>query len=1153
MNLTTTQNNAVKARCEDMIVSAGAGSGKTTVLTRRLIERIKAGDSVTDFLVVTFMNSAAADMRRKLYDALIEESALDPANRHLQRQIYLVGEANICTISSYCLSLVRENFAALGISPRARVIDETEKTMLLRRTADSLVGDMYESGDKGFLLLVNSFSGDKDDSPLIERAVSVYDKLRAMTDPSGLLESCADGLKKDSAETARNGFFACETGKRIKKIIEKRLDGLVERSNELFAFAASNAESDKYLAPVAKLDDLICGVRAASAKGYAHFREAITQACSGIPVLYSRDCPESARKYVSDEKKSIVDSLRKLKSRYCRGGDEYISESFSVCAETVRALRDFLIKLDSRYETVKRDSGLLDYTDFERKALSLLEVKGENGESVPSELCLRKRAMFKEVLIDEYQDVNPMQDRIFTLLSGTRSRFMVGDVKQSIYRFRNAYPDIFLGYKEEYPDYSRSGTGGRARILLRENFRCSQCVIDFVNYLFDNITKGSPFRPEYDGEWLIHASERPERAHPVTVAVAQKEPKLSAEARRDEAEYIAREINRLVSEEYGDDGERIGYGDIAVMLGAMKGFSIPYEKAFRKYGVPYKSQSTENFLENPVVSLAVSAMRAVDDPTDDIALCALMRSPVCNFTSGDLFRIRTRRKDSNFWGAVTAASLPARKKSPRGKFVFTSRPGEKSLCGRCRDFVRRLAAWRHSADGVPCGEFLKGFFVDTGLLKIADSESRRKSLLLIYEYARRYESGAYRGLSGFLDYLKELEAGGRSIADAAPEGGENAVSFITVHKSKGLEYKVCFLAGADKRFRFEDPRDGVTLLRRRGVFFKIKDRTALTSYDPLCNVLARDIERDMAFGEELRKLYVALTRAKERLYVTGAADEKRLESPPAPDSARSWLDLVLYTSALGEKAFFDLRHIPKATGETGFIPAPARRSVRPTPEMLSAAEYVYPFGRSAETARKISVSELREGLLDDDEYDRSLITVPASRVGYKPAFAAEYAATAADKGTANHLFMQFCDFGKVEKNGVAAEADRLLKINMITPEQRGMIDETSLARFFESALYKEMRASKQLRREMRFSVRDDIFGGGESVLVQGVIDCFFENPDGSYTVVDYKTDRVFDPAALAARHRVQLGCYCRAVESMTGKKVTRALLYSFAMGKEVPL
>lgn len=1152
MRLTDTQNSAVVTRNKDLLVCAGAGSGKTTVLSQRLIERIKGGDSVTDFLVVTFMKAAASDIKRKLYDALIAESANDPDNKHLYRQTFLIPEADICTISSYCLSLVKENFSLLGISPRVRIIDETESAMLLKRVADSLIEEGYNTGDKRFLLLADNFSGDKNDDPLRDSMIKLYNTLRVTLSRKEMLLSCAEKLRKEADVTEREGFFKTESGAELQSRLRVFYDELVESANELYAFAATVATDEKYLDPLGRLVESCERVREAVESNYVNY--CLTAKASLATITLAKNgCDIENREKIKEIKSSIVNTEKALFARYCRGSESFIAESFGKTADIIGAIDGFIDRLEKEYDRAKAELSALDYTDFERKALELLETVNENGERVPTELCLKKQKCFKEILIDEYQDVNPMQDRIFTLLSGGSFRFMVGDVKQSIYRFRNAYPDIFLGYKEKYPDIADAQNSKNACIYLRENFRCSQAVIDYVNYLFRASTENTPYYREYDNEWLIHASTRPERSHPVVVAIAEKEKDKSKETRQSEAEFIAREILRLVGKETSDDGSPLSFGDIAVMLGAMKGYSIEYEKAFNKYGIPYKTENSENFLENPDIRLAVSSLKSIDRPTDDIALCALMRSPICNFSSEDLYRIRLCSVKTEFWNAVSAFARPSRLKLQGKRYRHTRSRGNSCLTVRCREFIRRLTSWRRESAGVPCREFLKSFFVSSGILNIAVSSGNRESVLLLYEYARKYETSTNIGLSAFLDYIDELSKSGKEISDAARSGEEDAVSFITVHKSKGLEFKVCFLAGTEKRFSGLKSSSEITVLRREGIYFRLRDRENMTTYDPLCNILATDKEREAILGEELRKLYVALTRAKERLYITGCADSGYENMIYSPITAKSWLDLIIYASTLGEKSFFDLRRISKSDTEGGFIPPPRRKTIAPTAETVSVVSYRYPYSASVSTAAKISVSELREGLLEDDEYNRTALSVPLSRVSLRPAFVKGDLRDAGEIGTANHVFMQFCDYKNIENGSVSEEAARLLNNKTITAVQAEMLDIKALERFFESGLYKRITRSPRVYREKRFSVRDSLGKNGESVLVQGVIDCFFENPDGSFTVVDYKTDRVKTPGELIERHRVQLTCYCRAVERMTGRKVSEALLYSFALGREIAL
>lgn len=1148
-DFTPKQKQAINTRNKDLLVSAGAGSGKTTVLTRRLIERIKSGESVENFLVVTFMKAAAADVKSKLYDSLLKEYSENPQNEHLFRQSLLVSEANICTISSYCLNLVKENFALLGISPHVRVMDEVEEAMLLRRVTEELIAKGYESEDAEFLALADNFTGDKSDDSFAEAMIKLFNTLRVTLNREETLLSCADELETESEAIKNHGLFASSVGKEIQNRLRTFYDEFLQDANDIYSYAATVAYDDAYLAPLDKLLKGFEDVRLAIDDNYVNYASLAENSFS--ISLATKGCDKPFSDNVKEMKAELMKRHKKVIDRYIRGNDEYNAESFKKCAFLVRKINGFLNDIEREYTSAKNENGVLDYTDFEKKALELLEVQDENGVYHPTELCLKTRSRFKEILIDEYQDVNPMQDRIFCLISGGGHRFMVGDVKQSIYRFRNAYPDIFLNYKEQFADIDDSEGSENACIFLRENFRCSETVIDYVNYLFKSVTEDTKYLREYDGEWLKHASVRPDRKHPVVIAVSEKEKGNAEEARKAEAEFIAREILRLKSEECDSEGNPYKFSDFAVMLSAMKGYSIEYEKAFCRFGIPYKTETSESFLENPDIRLTVSALRAIDDPTDDISLCSLMRSPICNFDSNELYKIRYRQRDVAFWFAVNAAAKLENKRITSKKFRFKKQNGKRSLPIKCREFIRTLTDWRNASTGVSCCEFLKSFYISSGLLRIASTTGNKKSLELLFDYASRFEATKNVGLSSFLDYLEELSANDREISDAARSGDEDAVSFITVHKSKGLEFNVCFLAGTQKRFRNTGKGDRITVSRGKGISFCLRDRESFTTFDPLCNINAVDNERDLALGEELRKLYVALTRAKERLYITGSADIGWQEKRYTKTSFNCWLDMILY-SAVGreEKSFFVLRNIEEHDGVDGYRAEKVRMKINPTREMLDIVKFRYPYEKSVNTAKKISVSELREGLLEDDEYDRSLLSVPYSRIAKRPAFAEEQKGNAADIGTANHQFMQFCSFENIEKSGVEAEAERLLDIRMISRTQYELLDFDALKRFFAGDLYRKMTMSPKIYREKRFSV-SDAFDSGESVLVQGVIDCFFENPDGSYTVVDYKTDRVRTEGELAERHRVQISFYRRAVERMTGCKVSKCILYSFALDREV--
>ncbi len=1142
---TPNQQKAITSRDKTLLVSAGAGSGKTTVLTRRLIERIKQGGDIRRFLVVTFMKAAASDIKSKLYDALLEAMADDPKSDHLYNQSLLVPEANICTISSYCLGLVKENFALLGISPHVRVIDEIESEMLLRRAADEIMSEYYNNEDTSFLLVADNFSGEKGDEPLVQAMLRLYNALRVTMQRDSLLKACAESLGKSARVTIEKGFFESEIGKelyiRIERVYLEHLDAVYQIHTE----ASLRATDEKYLKPIEKMVELAEHVYSClRAKDYNAFCNAAKATTEKIQ-LSSSGCDKADREIIKDLKKELTDSQKEAYNRYCRGSEKFIAESLTKCADIVKGINKFLEALETRYEALKQEMGVLDYTDFEEKALLLLETTDSLGNAVPTELCLKKRGSFDEILIDEYQDVNPLQDKLFRLLASGSHRFMVGDVKQSIYRFRNAYPDIFLGYKEDFPDIDCAENSETAKIYLRENFRCSNTVIQYVNHLFEILTKDTQYEKEYKGEGLIHAKKGSEFTHPVTIAIAEKETERGkgAIARQNEADYIAREILRLVNKETDDNGNPLRFSDCAVMLSAMKGYSIEYEKAFNKYGIPYKKEKSESFLENNDIKLAIAAMKAVDDPTDDISLCALMRSPIANFNSSDLYCIRLNKPQVSFWEALLAFAEIKNIRIKGKCFKYTRRRGESLLTLRCRSFIKRLFQWRVQSAGISCFEFLKSFLVSSGLLRISEASGSKESMLLLFEYSRKFETSSTHGLSGFLDYIEELARTGKSISDAAKTGEENAVSFITVHKSKGLEFKVCFLAGTEKQFMGMRASAEITVLRREGIYFRLNDRNDLTSYNPICNILAFEKEREAALGEELRKLYVALTRAKERLYITGCREKGKEIVNYTPLTAKSLLELICYVSSQGDRDFFNVVNILDSDGETGYIPQETKKLIPATQEMLSAACFEYSYVNAVKTPAKISVSELREGLLEDDEYNRNMI-VPMSRISKKPAFMEKQKSHAQDIGTANHLFMQFCDFKSAETD-LSKEADRLVNIKMLTTAQREMLNLPALEQFFKSELYESIKNSKKVYREKRFSIRMLLPNQSEPILVQGVIDCFFQNPDGSYTVVDYKTDRIPKLSDLAERHRFQLYSYCDAVARMTDKPVSSAVLYSF--------
>ena len=1131
---TPSQQKALDIRGSNLLVSAGAGSGKTTVLTQRILERIMAGESIADFLVVTFTKASARDLKNKLYDKITKLSVEHPTEKHYRNQTYELATAHISTIHSYCLEMVRANFQTLGLSPKLRMADDQESKTIATEVMELVIDAFYESGDEGFLLLVDTFSGVKDDNPLSATMLKLYDDLRAYSDYFGWLKTHTQTMLA-SAEALRNGqdFFATEIGGGIRERLRDWFGDLADGARELYTYATVHTTDPSPLECSFQWQECTRDLAEAAGGSYRDFLQAaqVYRTTSFAQMRFSKNTPAEIKEHMTGERKRIKEECDRLLGIFASFTREQVAEQFHKMGQVLEAVGKFLQRFEELFMLTKREKGILDFHDTEHFLYKLLEKDGE-----PTPLCLSLREQIKEIYIDEYQDVSPLQDRLFTLLSKGNNRFMVGDVKQSIYRFRNAYPDIFLGYKDQYGDEVGESEHG-TRVFLRENFRSGQGVIDFTNLLFRQITHSTPYEKEYRGEELIFQKKTTAPKKPVTVAVALSEERGIGPAVEQEAKFIAAEIQNLVENGYceTEEGQRpCRYKDIAILFRTLKNKTAPYERALKEAGIPYTVTTPERFFDRPEVQLMVALLKAVDDPGDDVSLFASLRSPIFGFDDALLYAIRSACGRGSLYRALQQG---AETEGP---------PAEK-----CKDALSFLSRLRESAEGSSCHAFLWKAYTESGLLHLC-TRKEKSGLLMLYEYARNFENTGFKGLSGFITYLKTAEEKDVELPSFSESGEGDCVTLITIHKSKGLEYPVVFYSGTGQML-FPPMPKSYTLLRDHGLFFKLRDYQRLTVTNPMPNLYGSMLERDAEFGEELRKLYVACTRAKEKLYLTGAVTRTAYEAKRFDRRAPStMLELILYAAHQSpEDPSFELIEIsPTETiAYGGALPLAEPQDRFLTDEVLRALTFSYPQMQD-DLPAKVSVSYLKETLTGAEmEYATSRIT-RAPRFLQKTQ-KTDYAMC----GTANHVFMQFCDFDSVDANGISVEADRLVRLRMMEQAQRELLDEKGLEAFFRGELYRRMRRSKELRREMRFSVQAEasLFreGAEGTVLLQGVIDCFFRDENGRLHIVDYKTDRVEDPTELLERHKKQLELYAVAVEKITGCTVKQTSIWSFYKNQEI--
>ena len=1182
--LTTEQQAAVDSRGGGLLVSAAAGSGKTRVLVERLLSRVEEGADIDRFLVITYTKAAAAELRGRIVEELSARLAGRPGDRRLRRQATLVYKAQISTIHAFCAQLLRECGHLLDLEADFRLCDEGEAGILMLRALNDVLEARYEGLEEGsdFARLVDTMSAGRDDSRLVQIALDIRGRTQAHPDPAAWLEGQAAAFALegvgDPADTPWGALLLADAGRQGAYWL-RRLDEALE-------LCARDANLEANYAPTlretaAALERFVAGTEI----GWDAARAALPIPFPAAGRKKMTDDPAAAER-VKAIRLSCKKRLEKLSGWFDDSGADQLAGLRAVYP-AVRALAALVADFEAAYTKEKRRRSLLDFSDLEHLALRLLT--GPDGG--PTELARTWSERFDEIMVDEYQDVNQVQDAIVTALSRAgRNLFLVGDVKQSIYRFRLADPTIFLEKYKAFKPYGHAAEGESRRVDLSRNFRSRPEVLEGCNYLFRSLMSqefgeldytddqalrpGAPFAPDsrYALELdVLDASAGPEDG-------AEEVPRDLLEAR-----FAARRIRQLLDEGFpvsdGEGGARpVRPADIVILLRSPNTVLHHYARALGERDVPWEAEGGGDFFSATEVNVALSLLQIVDNPRQDVPLVSVLRSPVYGFSADRLARLRANSPDTDLYAALEADG------------------GED-----CRAFLAELEELRARAGEGNSHELLWHIYDSTDLLGIfgamGDGETRQGNLLALAELARQFEGAGHRGLFRFLTYLSRLRENGERLAVPAPGREGGGVRILSIHRSKGLEFPVVLLCGLARRLNREDLNRPILFHPKLGMGPKALDRDLGVEYPTLARAaVARQLEKEM-MAEELRLLYVAMTRAKEKLILSvaltgGGKDLEKLageaDSPVDPQvllgcqSAGQWVLLAALCRPDGEALrqaagawtaapaadfgpawdvrFVDgapLRAAPprgRAAPEKGPEGADEREQAAALAEMLA---WEYPHGADVSLPSKLTATQLKGRPLDEEAAEEAP-RPPRPMTFGRPRFAAEeLGLTPAQRGTALHLVMQFIDFARAgTEEGVLSEIRRLVEAQFITPQQGEAVDPARVAAFFQSELGRALLAAPKLRREFKFSLlvpAADYYpqaGAGEQVLLQGVVDCFFETGEG-VTVVDFKTDRVTEAglAARAAYYRPQLEAYSRALEAILGRPVTRRALWFFALDR----
>ena len=1184
--LTNEQQAAVDSRGRSLLVSAAAGSGKTKVLVERLFSYVeREGANLDDFLIITYTRAAASELRGKIAKALNERMERDPGNYHLRQQMLRVYRADIKTVDAFCTSLLRENCHLLGedarghaLRPDFRVLDENEAEVLRGRVLARTLEDFYDHLTSGGTLLADTLGAGRDDSALEQLVLELHAKLQAQPYEDKWLDAQRAfwrAVPEKIEETPYGKILLNEVGRKAR-----HCKSLLQRAAQ--EMCANDALNQKYAPAFLDASYQLEALEGKIAQGWDAAR-GVTIAFPRLAAVKDSDGGEmkARMKGLWDNCKETVKGFAEL---FAASSDEAV-EDLRTMAPAMLALIDLTADFSRRYNEEKRRRNAADFSDQEHEAIRLLVA--ENGE--PTELAALVSTRYREIMVDEYQDTNEVQNRIFDAISCKgENLFTVGDVKQSIYRFRLADPRIFLQHYNTWPPLAAADEHESAKLLLSRNFRSRKEVLEATNFVFRNVLSREMGELDYgEDEMLRPGASYAESSvcgaefHLLDLPTQTGEHRVRAS--EAEAAFVADYIRNMLSSKFPvqDNKTRelrpVREEDIVILMRSPSTRLLDYRRALESRGIRCAADAGEDFFASMEIAVLFSFLQVIDNPRQDVPLIAVLRSPLFGFVPDELAALRSQQRTGDFYDALLL-----------------------SEDGHSKAFLAVLQSLRDSAAHLSVRELLSEIYRKCNVLGIFGAmhrgAERKENLLAFLELSEDFARTGRQGLFDFVRTLREQLASGEAAAMQTTHAS-SGVRIMSIHKSKGLEFPVVILSDLARRFSNMDFQSSVLVHPQLGLGPVCVDARRHIQYPTIARqALERTLRRE-AKAEELRVLYVAMTRAKEKLVMVHTqanaggrvADLIALSDcpvlPEAVDSGKcmgDWIMLpLLQRSEAGALRAFagqnsEGRFFAEETPWTVCVhdglqfAAPAQQSDaaeeerapqrEELPADFAALSYRYPYAEQTAFPAKLTATQLK-GRAIDEEISENTTLPPRLRNLCKPKFlAGKMALTGAERGTALHLVMQDLDFFcEPNEQSVREQIEKLRAQRKLTDEQANAVDVHAIVRFLRSDLAARIRKSEQVEREYRFSllrpVRDfSSLDADDSVLLQGVVDCFFEE-DGELVVVDFKTDHVLRAQLdeRAEHYRPQLEAYSMALTRVMGKKVKEKVLYFFSAGEEVRL
>ncbi len=1161
MNYTPDQEKVIKTGNLNLLVSAAAGSGKTAVLVERIIRMITDPDSSVDIdrlLVVTFTNAAAAQMKERIRQALERKLEEAPEDERLLRQRSLIGIARITTIHSFCLSVLKDHFNRIGLDPQFRIGDEAELSLIREEAMERVMERAYEEKRPEFFELLEHYSRKRDDSDITDQIKTLYDYSLGKSDPEEWLNRAVEAYER------KDGRFFWE--EELTAFLKGRLGELKESCERALKLCALPAGPYFYIETI---EEELEGIRRCEdSPGSAELFAGLSSfSFRTLPSKKDDSVDITLREKVKALRGEWKDGIKALQAKFCNHPPEEEFEAVCSCAPFASEFVRLVLLFGEEFGSMKSQRRLVDFSDLEHLCLAALK----NGADEVY------RDFFREVMVDEYQDVSPVQEAILSAVAPERGYFCVGDVKQSIYGFRLADPSIFISRYESYLHGE-----GSTRIDLKQNFRSRREVLEAVNFLFERTMSRECGGVDYDDSQRLYPGagySGSGQDHTAELNLYENDQETELKAAELEAHAVARRIKELMEsfrvEENGDLRE-LRYGDIAVLLRSPEGSEEAFETAFSEAGIPVRFQSHTGYFQTREIRIILSFLTVIDNPRQDIPLMAVLKSVFGGFDDSGLAIMRGLYPEGGLFDALEACA---------------AEDPSSDLGRRAAAFLSKLGHYRDMTPDRPIHELIETIMEDHHyeLVAGAGGELAVMNLRLLVGKAAAFEESSYRGLFHFIRYLEQLKKYEYDPGEGVQEGAADAVNVMSIHRSKGLEFPVVFICALQKRFNLRDTTASVVTDSSLGIGIDTVDTDLSLKSPTLLKSLMAERKGIQSRAEELRVLYVAMTRAKEKLIMSAVvkdAEKEMARDEVRPSGAASFLELILGSVGTEKEAApIRVRSIPLM--ETFFKEIKEKDSEaqqnRYRQELLFNGEAEGEDGRDTELLRqklfwcdmkeeinripaKAAVTAFTEHYDPEGEERLRMVTeeedgkVSVKEPAEKEERRKSRISPGAVRGTAYHKALELVDINQVKSAEQAGEyLSELVRSGQLEEEGALLVDPGDIAAYCRTGLAQRMsRAAGKggLFREQPFivgrsaDILDESFPADQKILIQGIIDAFFCEDDG-IVVVDYKTDHVKDAEILKKRYSAQLAFYASALEQLTGKRVKEKIIYSVSLGREI--